>query len=189
MIDLMKINAINLGVFFYSSGSISLLEVKNMNKKTLIMTLVIGLMASIAFILIQPLFGMSTLTSRHAAAYVTLGGYDPTSALVLSWVVHVGVSLFYAFLSNLIFIFNSSLSVNLIQIAVLGWITTLIATPANEWVVKLVTTKQFPSISSLSALNTDVGPKLWLHVLFFVLIVGGLWLAKKQRSAIAVAKI
>ncbi|MFA0182670.1 hypothetical protein OAW_01890 [Vibrio cyclitrophicus ZF170] len=189
MIDLMKINAINLGVFFYSSGSISLLEVKNMNKKTLIMTLVIGLMASIAFILIQPLFGMSTLTSRHAAAYVTLGGYDPTSALVLSWVVHVGVSLCYAFLSNLIFMFNSSLSVNLIQIAVLGWITTLIATPANEWVVKLVTTKQFPSISSLSALNTDVGPKLWLHILFFVLIVGGLWVAKKQRSAIAVAKV
>ena len=57
MIDLMKINAINLGVFFYSSGSISLLEVKNMNTKTLIMTLVIGLMASIAFILIQFLKG------------------------------------------------------------------------------------------------------------------------------------
>ena len=112
-----------------------------MNKNTLIMTFFVGLMASIAFILIQPLFGMSTLTSRHASAYVTLGGYDPTSALVLSWVVHVGVSLCYAFLSNLIFIFNSSLSVNLIQIAVLGWITTLIATPANEWVVKLVTTK------------------------------------------------
>jgi hypothetical protein len=109
-----------------------------MNKNTLIMTLVVGVMASIAFILIQPLFGMSTLTSRHASAYVTLGGYNPTSALVLSWVVHVGVSLCYAFLSNLIFIFNSSLSVNLIQIAVLGWITTLIATPANEWVVKLV---------------------------------------------------
>ncbi|MEZ8720603.1 hypothetical protein AB6D66_05950 [Vibrio pomeroyi] len=154
-----------------------------MNKNSIVTTLIVALVASIAFILIQPLFGMSTLTSRHAAAYVEFGGYNKTSALLLSWLVHIGVSVSYAALSNLIFIFNSSFTVSAIQIAVLGWMTTLIATPANEFVVKLVTTEKFPSLSSLSAINTDVGPKLWLHILFFAFIVFGFWIARLKSSA------
>lgn len=50
---------------------------------------------------------------------------------------------------------------------VLGSITTLTATPANEFVVKLITSKSFPAFDTLSALNTRMGPKLWLHILHF----------------------
>ncbi|MGB5446246.1 MAG: hypothetical protein WBM99_12145, partial [Psychromonas sp.] len=101
---------------------------------------------------------------------------------VLSWFVHISVSIAYAQLSAVIFNINNSLAVSAVQVIVLGWFTTLIATPANEFVVKLVTTEQFPAFSSLSALNMNIGPKLWLHMVFFVFVITGLWLAKIQAN-------
>ena len=150
-----------------------------MKAHTIITAIFIGLVSSVAFILIQPLFGMATLTSRHADAYVNYGGYSATFALIISWFVHCSVSIFYALFASLIFSINHSLLVSVGQVIILGWLTTLIATPANEFVVKLVTTQQFPTLSSLSALNTEIGPKLWLHLLFFVFVLAGLWLIKR----------
>tara|TARA_R110001583_G_scaffold6618_2_gene33534 strand:+ start:6938 stop:7414 length:477 start_codon:yes stop_codon:yes gene_type:complete len=151
-----------------------------MNKKSLITAAFVGLVASIIFIIVQPIFGMATLTSRHALAYVTYGAYSETSALILSWFVHISVSVCYALLSMIIFNINRSLLVCTLQVVILGWITTLIATPANEFVVKLVTTSSFPALSSLSAINTQVGPKLWLHIVFFVFVMVGIWLASMK---------
>jgi hypothetical protein len=145
-----------------------------MSINTLITTFIIGILASISFILIQPLFGMLTLTSRHAAAYIEIGNYNAIVAMTLSWLIHISVSVFYTFISLSIYNFNNLISVSFVQIIVLGWITTLIATPANEWVVKFITTGQLTTISSLSDLNTQVGPKLWLHVLFFGLVIVGI---------------
>jgi hypothetical protein len=145
-----------------------------MNINNLITTFIIGIIASIAFILIQPLFGMLTLTSRHASAYVEIGNYNTIIAITLSWVVHISVSVFYTFISLSIYNLNHSILVSFSQIIVLGWVTTLVATPANEWVVKLITTGQFTTISSLSDLNTQFGPKLWLHFLFFILVIVGI---------------
>ncbi|GAC18260.1 hypothetical protein [Paraglaciecola arctica] len=153
-------------------------QVKHLMKNTFITACIVGLIASIAFILVQPLFGLATLTSRHAAAYVNLGGYSEIAALFLSWFVHISVSIFYALLATVIFNFNHSVVVSVAQTIILGWFTTLIATPANEWVVKLVTTQQFPDLGSLAALNTQVGPKLWLHILFFAFVLGGFGLQK-----------
>jgi len=152
-----------------------------MNKSTLTKAIIIGLIASIAFILAQPLFGMSTLTSRHAAAYMT-GGYNESVAIVLSWIVHISVSIFYAFVSIVIFNANNTVLASIGQVVVLGWITTMTATPANEWVVKLVNSQSIPSFSQLSAINTDIGPKFWLHVVFFAFIVALLWLSKIKRK-------
>jgi len=152
-----------------------------MNKSTVTKAIIIGLIASIAFILAQPLFGMSTLTSRHAAAYMT-GGYNESVAIVLSWIVHISVSIFYAFVSIVIFNANNTVLASIGQVVVLGWITTMTATPANEWVVKLVNSQSIPSFSQLSAINTDIGPKFWLHVVFFAFIVALLWLSKIKRK-------
>ena len=129
-----------------------------MNKNIFIKSILIGLIASIAFILIQPLFGLATLTSRHAAAYINLGGYNETIALILSWFVHVSVSIAYAILSTFIFSMNSTIAVSTIQVLVLGWITTLIATPANEWVVKLVTTHVNPPRGHVDPPKRHVDP-------------------------------
>jgi len=152
-----------------------------MNKNTIIKAFFVGLIASIAFIIAQPFFGMSTLTSRHAAAYMT-GGYNEMVAIVLSWIVHISVSVFYAFVATLIFNANSSLLASVGQVAVLGWITTMTATPANEWVVKLVNSQSIPSFTHLSAINTDIGPKFWLHVAFFAFVVVLLWLSKAKNK-------
>jgi len=152
-----------------------------MNKSTVTKAIIIGLIASIAFILAQPLFGMSTLTSRHAAAYMT-GGYNESVAIVLSWIVHISVSIFYAFISIVIFNANNTVLASIGQVVVLGWITTMTATPANEWVVKLVNSQSIPSFTQLSAINTDIGPKFWLHVVFFAFIVALLWLSKIKRK-------
>lgn len=143
----------------------------------------VGLITSVVFILIQPLFGMTTLTSRHAAAYVNLGNHGEMTSLFLSWFVHISVSLFYALVSSVIFSFNHSMLVSVGQAMILGWFTTLIATPANEWVVKLVTTKQFPDLSSLAALNAQIGPKLWLHIMFFILVLSSLYLIKIKSAS------
>ncbi|WP_426357645.1 hypothetical protein ACPUVO_14445 [Pseudocolwellia sp. HL-MZ19] len=149
-------------------------------KNTLITAFIVGLIASIAFIIFQPLFGLATLTSRHAAAYVNFGGYSESAALILSWFVHVSVSIAYTVISTVIFNFNHSLWVSSAQVIVLGWFTTLIATPANEWVVKLVTTETFTPLSELAPLNTAIGPKFWLHVMFFVFVIFGLWFKKAK---------
>lgn len=149
-----------------------------MNIKNFNTIFLIGIFSSIAFIVIQPLFGMLTLTSRHASAYVNLGNYNETAAVALSWLVHVSVSIFYTFISSIIYNFKPSYLVSFGQVISLGWLTTLLATPANEWVVKLMTTGQFTAINSLSGLNTDIGPKLWLHILFFVFVLSGLGLAR-----------
>ena len=147
-------------------------------KNTLITAFIIGLIASIAFIIFQPLFGLATLTSRHAEAYVSFGGYSEIAALILSWFVHINVSIAYAVISTVIFNFNHSLWVSSAQVIVLGWFTTLIATPANEWVVKLVNTSTFTPLSDLAPLNTAIGPKFWLHVMFFAFVVLGLCFKK-----------
>jgi hypothetical protein len=150
-----------------------------MNKNTLITALIIGLMASIAFILVQPLFGMATLTSRHADAYINHGAYSAPVAFLLSWFVHISVSIIYALISIVIFNYNHSLLVSFVQVMVLGWITTLIATPANQWVIKLITTGEFVSVGSLSGLNTQIGPKFWLHIMFFVFVIVGFYLTRR----------
>ena len=150
-----------------------------MNINNLVTTLLVAVIASIAFIWIQPLFGMLTLTSRHAA-YMDIGGYGEAIAVILSWIVHVSVSIFYTLISLSIYKLNHSYLVNFLQIVLLGWLTTLLATPANEWVVKLITTGQLPAIDSLSALNTQVGPKLWLHIMFFIMVVVGISIIKNS---------
>ncbi|MEP2650823.1 MAG: hypothetical protein ABJH06_02425 [Paraglaciecola sp.] len=149
-----------------------------MTFKSLIRTFLISLCASIAFILIQPLFEMTTLTSKHSAAYVNLGGYNEVAAVLLSWIVHVSVSFVYGGMSTLIYHYNQSMLMTISQVIILGWLTTLIATPANEWVIKFITTRHFTSISLLPPPHSEWDAKLWSHILFFILVVSGLWLAK-----------
>lgn len=151
-----------------------------MNKSSIITAAIIGLIASIIFILVQPIFGLSTLTSRHAFAYVTLGEYSELAALMIAWFVHISVSIAYSELSSIIFNLNSSLKINVIQVLFFGWLTTLIATPANEFVVKLVTTQKLPDLSSLAGVNMEIGPKFWLHIVFFVFVMIGLLLTKNK---------
>ncbi len=131
----------------------------------------IGVSAAVLFILVQPLFGMETITSRHSQAYISQGGYSDIAAITLSWGLHTLVSIVYATASIAIYTLNSSKWVSLGQVLLLGWVSTLIATPANVIAIKVITLGYFPDFSTVPPLNGDVGPKLWLHIVFFVLVL------------------
>ena len=130
-----------------------------MNKsKLIILTLIIGTIAGILFIILQPSFGMSTLTSRHAEHYFQIGHYSATPAVVMAWLV-----LFvYQFSRHKLFV---SLSV-----LFLGWITTVIAPVANFMVINMVSNGTLAGINKWPPLNFSLDEKLILHVLFFAFI-------------------
>ncbi len=142
---------------------------------------IIGILASILFIVIQPMFGIDTITGRHTQAYVSQGNYTVATATIIAWAVHVIVSVFYALASVIIFRINSSFIVSSVQIMVLGWVSTLLATPANVFVITAITTQSLPDLSSIPPLNMALGAKFWLHIIFFVLVVVTLHLVDSRE--------
>lgn len=149
---------------------------------------IIGAFSGAIFVVIQPLFGMETITSRHASAYVSQGGYTLATATLIAWTLHTLVSVVYALALVMIVKIKTSIGWRLAQIAGLGWISTVVATPANVFAIKAITTLSFPDFSSLPALNMEMGAKLWLHVIFFVLVLLSLYLADflvKQHKSLA----
>ena len=148
-------------------------------KKILLIGAIIGFIVGVLFIYVQPLFGMSPLTDRHAAAYVKHSNMNPSVAIVIAWLAHLLVSTAYGFASAAALLISRNLFSYLLQIFVLGWFTTVIAGPANQLIVRLVTTKGFPSLEKLPALNFNLDEKLVLHLIFFLVI--GLFLLVYSR--------
>lgn len=140
-------------------------------KQTLLIGAIIGFIVGVLFIYVQPLFGMSPLTDRHAAAYVKLSDMSPFVAIVIAWFAHLLVSTAYGFASAVALLISRNIFSYLIKIIVLAWFTTVIAGPANQLIVRLVTTKGFPSFEKLPVLNFNIDAKLALHLIFFFVIV------------------
>lgn len=144
--------------------------------------IIIGIVAGVLFIIVQPVLGMSTLTSRHADAYIELGQYTSSIATFVAWSVHLLVSVFYAVGAAIVFRLSSHFAVSAAQTLLLTWLTTLIAPPANALVIKLLTTGQFPILKSLPSINTQLDVKFILHLVFFVFVIIGLYgLDKSMR--------
>lgn len=142
-----------------------------MNKsKLIILTLIIGTIAGILFIILQPSFGMSTLTSRHAEHYFQIGHYSATTAVVMAWLIHLVVSLIYALM--VLFVYQLSRHKLFVSLSVLllGWITTVIAPVANFMVINMVSNGTLAGINKWPPLNFSLDEKLILHVLFFAFI-------------------
>ncbi|RBP51093.1 hypothetical protein [Arenicella xantha] len=149
-----------------------------MTKKTitlLISSVVIGLLVGVIFIFVQPLFGMSALTQRHAEGYMKLGSMSESTALVSAWFVHLFISACYGIASAIALLISRNALPYTLQIVFLGWITTVIAPPANAFLVKLIGTQSLPAISTLPALNFAFDAKLVLHLIFFAVIAISLW--------------
>jgi len=148
-------------------------------QKTLFVSAIIGFIVGIAFIFVQPLFGMSPLTGRHAAGYMKLGSMSETSALLTAWSIHLFISVCYGLATGIALKISKKVVPFILQVFALGWLTTLIAPPANALIVKLVGTGAFPALSSLPALNYSIDAKLILHIVFFGVIAIILWAYKK----------
>jgi hypothetical protein len=139
-------------------------------KNTLLIGALSGFIVGVLFIYVQPLFGMSPLTDRHAAAYTQLSNIGPSMALIVAWAAHLLVSIGYGIATGLaLFISKDLLSFGLF-IAALGWITTVIAGPANQLIVRVVTRDGFPSLNGLPPLNFNLDAKLLLHLIFLLVI-------------------
>lgn len=152
-------------------------------KQTLLIGAIIGFIVGVLFIYVQPLFGMSPLTDRHAAAYVKLSDMSPFVAIVIAWFAHLLVSTAYGFASAVALLISRNIFSYLIKIIVLAWFTTVIAGPANQLIVRLVTTKGFPSFEKLPVLNFNIDAKLALHLIFFFVIVLFLFVYRRLNKS------
>lgn len=152
-------------------------------KKTILIGAISGFIVGVLFIYVQPLFGMSPLTDRHAAAYTKLSDISPSMAISIAWAAHLLVSIAYGIATGIALLISKmasrSLLTYILQIVALGWFTTVIAGPANQLIVRLVTSKSFPSMDNLPPLNFNFDAKLALHLIFFLFI--GLFLLGYSR--------
>lgn len=133
----------------------------------------------VVFIVIQPLFGMEPLTSRHAASYQKLGGWSSASAIGIAWAAHMVVSVIYGLLSGLVVSITSRLSVAALFTLAFSWLTTIIAPPANATIVQLVSFQQL-QVDKLPSLNFSLDVKFVLHLVFFSAITAALIAYKKK---------
>lgn len=145
----------------------------------LFMACLLGAVMGVVFIVIQPLFGMDTLTSRHAASYQKLGNWSSLAAITIAWTAHLAVSVFYGFLSGIAVLSTSQLKIVALFTLAFSWLTTVIAPPANAIIVQLVSFQQI-QINQLPALNFSLDVKFVLHLVFFAAISAPLYVYKKK---------
>ncbi|RTE64324.1 hypothetical protein EH243_18070 [Amphritea opalescens] len=154
----------------------------NFQLQFLLLAAILGLVAGIVFIIIQPLFGMDTLTSRHAAFYQQLGGWGSVPAVMIAWTAHLLVSIFYGLLCAILLLNTLRLALIALGTLLFTWITTVIAPPANAMIVQLVSFQQLHS-EKLPPLNFSLDVKFLLHLVFFAAISFVLYLyAKKAKQ-------
>lgn len=145
----------------------------------LFMACIFGVVMGVVFIIIQPFFGMDTLTSRHAASYQKLGNWSSIAAITIAWAAHLAVSVFYGLLSGFVVLSTSRLGFIALFTLAFSWLTTVIAPPANAIIVQLVSFRHI-QISQLPALNFSLDVKFVLHLLFFAAIIAALYVYKKK---------
>ena len=149
--------------------------------KLLFISCLLGAVMGVIFIIIQPLFGLDTLTSRHAAAYQKLGSWNNIAAISIAWAAHMAVSVFYGLLCGLIFLKTSRLAIITFFTLAFTWLTTIIAPPANTIIVQLVSFQHI-KIDQLPSLNFSFDVKFVLHLVFFAAISVALYIYKKRFS-------
>lgn len=165
-----------------SERSVSISQVMSDNTfrlQFLLMAAILGLVAGVVFIIIQPLFGMDTLTSRHAAFYQQLGGWGSVPAIMIAWTAHLLVSIFYGLLCGILLLSTRRLALIVLVTFLFTWITTVIAPPANAMIVQLVSFQQL-HVEKLPPLNFSLDVKFLLHLVFFAAISFVLYLYAKK---------
>ena len=149
--------------------------------RILLLSCFLGAVMGVVFIIVQPMFGMDTLTSRHAAAYQQLGNWSATPAIAIAWIAHMAVSVFYGLLSGLVILKFPQLKFIALFALAFTWITTLIAPPANAAIVQLVSFQHL-QFEKLPALNFSFDVKFVLHLLFFAVISAVLYIYNNKAS-------
>jgi mercuric ion transport protein len=141
--------------------------------RRIVLWLVGGIAGSVVFWLVQVLTGGPTITEFIGQQIAAAGGYQPASAPVIGWAVHLGVSLTYAALMGITVASlremprAMSVGIGLGVAIVLGWSTAFVAPPAISVTISVLGRQGWPS--ELFPLNTELGLPLWNHIAFFLL--------------------
>lgn len=146
-----------------------------------LLSCLLGAVMGVVFIIFQPMFGMDTLTSRHAGAYQKLGGLGATLAIVIAWFAHTVVSVFYGVLSGIVVFKYNKIELIALYTLIFTWVTTIIAPPANAMIVQLVSFQHI-NFATLPALNFSLDVKFVLHLIFFAVISAALYIYKKNSK-------
>lgn len=155
---------------------------RDFRMQLLVMAAMLGIVAGVVFILIQPMFGMDTLTSRHAGSYQALGDWGRVAAIIIAWAAHLAVSVFYGLLCGVLVLSTMRLTRIALFTLIFTWITTVIAPPANGMIVQWVSF-QYIQLEKLPSLNFGLDIKFWLHLLFFAAISAVLYgYSKKMKN-------
>ena len=147
----------------------------------LLMAALFGVVMGIIFIVVQPWFGMDTLTSRHAAAYQQLGDWSSGPAITIAWAAHLVVSIFYGVLSGIVILKTSKVWIITLFTLAFSWLTTVVAPPANTMIVQLVSFQQL-QIDQLPSVNFSLDVKFVLHLVFFAAITIALYFYKQLST-------
>ncbi len=149
--------------------------------RLLLLAGLLGLVVGVLFILVQPLFGMDPLTSRHAAAYQKLGGWSAAPAWAIAWFAHLAVSVAYGLMSGLLVITATRWPWMVLGTLAFGWVTTVIAPPANAIIVQWVSVQRL-DLGNLPALNLALDEKFVLHLAFFAVITAILHAGSRRQA-------
>lgn len=153
--------------------------------RLLVMSCILGGIVGVLFIIVQPMFGMATLTSRHAAAYQQMGAWGAFPAMLIAWFAHMAVSVFYGLICGLVMLRYKQLSIITLFTLAFTWFTTIIAPPANALIVQLVSIQQIKP-DMLPPLNFALDVKFVLHLVFFVVIMAVLFIYKNRQGSSAI---
>ncbi len=132
-----------------------------------------GLVGALIFWWYQTTFQNASVTNFIGHQIVTQGKYSFSKTMV-GWAVHLGVSLSYGFLLAILalVLFPRSFFLNraasLAVALFLGLVTTLIAPPAIQITIAILSGKGFPS--PLWGFNPASGHTLWNHMIFFLVV-------------------
>ncbi|MBI2880412.1 MAG: hypothetical protein HYY21_02430 [Candidatus Tectomicrobia bacterium] len=143
-------------------------------KRFIVSFVVGGVLGAIEFWAIQKAVLGFTIPAFMGGQIVAQGGYPQSLATPIGWAVHLGVSLAYAFLLVAVLLIPFSRSsaaravAGLVIALLLGWVTTLLTSPAIAATISLLSGKGFPS--SLPPLNTGLGAPFWIHLAFFATV-------------------
>lgn len=129
-----------------------------------------GVAGSLVFWYFQVIFEDATITQFMGEQIVAEGGYPKVLVPLIGWGVHVAVSLSYALLFAVLVAAipleaGGLLVIGLILAALLGWVATLLTSPAIAATISLLSGHGFPA--ELPGLNTEVDLPLYNHLLFF----------------------
>lgn len=139
-----------------------------------------GIVVGVLFIYVQPFYGMTPVTDRHAALYSELTNFGYATAITVAWVTHLCVAILHGIAIVFMLILSGGAMSYFTTLVGMAWFASLIAAPVNAVIVSLVSTGSLPLLLKLPPLNIQLDEKFALHLTLFIAIGAVVWLYRRE---------